>query len=722
MTKLSTYLLTLGLLPFSLLTFCENSLEDAVRAVENGQYQKADKLLLKIVQKKQPSLQKAKALRHLGTVKHKLNEERTLWIQKFEEAIKILNNLPNQKEELSRTYFQKANCLINSALIRAREQRHSELSSIDLFNLLNDYVTPAQNSLTRAQANYPKQLKADILLLQADIKLLMGIIGSEKSKSHLKQLTKMYANTYEFELKNNPNPRADVLSASLLRQVIILRQNGENDQALEISKKSLEVKSENRELNLEAKLQYAANRLLSNEKAHNLTDLEELLLKSINEVELMRLLNTQKKHYFLSKQYLSKRLSAYELLLDVYGRQDKVHEMLSIIDQMKARAFKSTTTQNNYFYPKLDLTAVQKQLKRDNAVAVEYFLGANKSWIFIISKDALSYREINKSAHQIVSLTKNVISGYTDLTLLRHYKATTRKPEQYQKLLEVYQNSNELYKLLLEPLESLKYTPNSIYLIPHDVTNYLPFSALVKQLNKENLLKSEFYAEKSAPLTFLPSLSLLTNKPSKYYTGKSKVFYRAKFNNGFYDLPNSKTEAENIAETIGAKLYSEKEFIKSKIIGTEPLNILYLASHVDNRPSKPNKHAVILSSWAKENLSVEDLILNCKDKIKTNLTILSLCQTNRGEKIPTIGDDLSNLSRAFLIAGSKSVLTSQWVVTDDHTPQILEKLINNYINGATPAKALDGAIKQYLNTVKSPFHRHPFYWGNLIILQREPVK
>ena len=723
MTKrlLSGYLTGLFLFLLSFTQYSRaGNLQLAIRKVQKGKYREAQKILNQLNSKSPDGLKKALILKNLGTTAHKLNQCKTCWLSYFNQALQSLkpsNKL--HKRELSVILFQKANCLINSCFIKLREERLSGLSPQLVFELLSQYIQPAEKSLEAAELHYPFYHKADLLFLKADIEFLTRTLADQNNLEDTRKIITLYQNSYNYELKVSQTPRKDLLLTVLLRQAMLLRKAGRPNEALAVSKRSMQIISKNRELNLEARLQYAAGKMETFNTEAELTQLESLLTQAVDETETLRKANTSEQHYFSPKNYFAKRLSAYEMLLEFYSQQQDIKKMLRMIDQMKARAFKGKLAHSDSYQP-LNLEAIQNRLAESNSIAVEYFLGAEHSWLFMVTKNQLRCRLLNCSSHQILNLADTTINGYTDLKLLRHYRSTQSQPDKYNRLLKAYQASHRLYDLLLKPLESLQAEPDTIYFIPHHVLNYLPFPALVKTLNSDNLLLSEFYAENSPAITFLPSLSLLNARHSKRFTGRSKIFYRTKFNNGFYDLPETAPETQKIAKLTGGIRYTERQFTKEKIIGKEPIDILYIASHVNSQYADPVKQSVILSADSRSELSVQELILNYPEQIQTNLTILSLCRTNIAEKTPLAGDDLSNLSRAFLLAGSRSVVTSQWAVTDDHTPEILYNLTQNYMQQLSPATALNLALKAYLQSAKSPFFRHPFYWGSLLILQKEP--
>lgn len=716
------------ILIYSLFLFTSVSgttLKEVEQMLSDGNYEIAKTALNQIIGNSPTPLELSDILNKLGTVGHKMNEDQANWIKSFDKSIKVLSAIkPLPTEELALTHFQKSNCLINSAFIRIRGRRLAGMNSKERFDILKECVMPAQKGISKARSSYPKELKADLSVLETDIKMLMQLLSlNEQKDDNRKILQQQYKDCYQVEIKNNPTPRNDLLLYSVLRQVAISRQRKMYNETLLMSQRSLKIVSKNCELNLEARLQYAATELMNSGRLNNFAELEILLLNCTNEVEKLRANNISKERYFLSGSYFSKRVVVYELLLKLYYRHEKFEQMLAVIGQMKARAFKDLVRSESNDQTVLNIQKIQKNMKSEQAWAVEYFLGVQKSWLFILTGSELYCKEIGYSGPHLATLTKTMLSGYTNRKLLRYYKSNTNNSHKYEQLLAAYKASNELYKHLIQPLDKLSGEIKHLYIIPHNVSNYLPFSALVKKLVSDNLLLSEFYIESAPPLSYVPSLSLLEDRKTSRNKANSKIFYRSKFgDNDLCDLPNTITEACEVAKIIDGEILSGERFCESELFKDSTVDLLYIASHVKPNSAHPENSCVVLSSTKNSNLTVQDLINSHVNKLKTNLTILSLCQTNCGEEVPIIGDDLTTLSRAFLISGSHAVVTSQWEVTDIQTPMILNHLVKSYHTGTSPSRALDGALKQYMKNVKSIFYRHPFYWGNLLVLQKECSK
>jgi CHAT domain-containing protein len=107
--------------------------------------------------------------------------------------------------------------------------------------------------------------------------------------------------------------------------------------------------------------------------------------------------------------------------------------------------------------------------------------------------------------------------------------------------------------------------------------------------------------------------------------------------------------------------------------------------------------------------------------IDAELTVLSACQTGLGEL--KAGEGLVGLARAFMYAGSLSVLVSLWPVSDPSTAAFMKRFYRNLNKGKTKAEALRETkiwmkaksyhTDEHGNVIK---HDHPFYWAPFILV------
>jgi CHAT domain-containing protein len=98
-------------------------------------------------------------------------------------------------------------------------------------------------------------------------------------------------------------------------------------------------------------------------------------------------------------------------------------------------------------------------------------------------------------------------------------------------------------------------------------------------------------------------------------------------------------------------------------------------------------------------------------KLKASLVVLSGCETARGRF--ENGEGSIGLSWAFLAAGARATVASQWRVESASTAQLMVAFHESWQKGASKAEALRLAALKVLAIER--FH-HPFYWAAFVLL------
>jgi CHAT domain-containing protein len=96
--------------------------------------------------------------------------------------------------------------------------------------------------------------------------------------------------------------------------------------------------------------------------------------------------------------------------------------------------------------------------------------------------------------------------------------------------------------------------------------------------------------------------------------------------------------------------------------------ILHFATHAELSKEDPLSSAILLTKAGNEDgrLEVRELFgMN----LNASLVVLSGCETGLGQL--SSGDELGGLTRAFIYAGTPSVVTSLWKVDDHSTAQLM---------------------------------------------------
>lgn len=100
-------------------------------------------------------------------------------------------------------------------------------------------------------------------------------------------------------------------------------------------------------------------------------------------------------------------------------------------------------------------------------------------------------------------------------------------------------------------------------------------------------------------------------------------------------------------------------------------------------------------------------------RLQTDLVTLSACQTGLGK---ISGDGMIGLSRAFVVAGARSVLVSQWSVSDEATVALMKAFYREYLRQDNKALALQQAMQEVR---ANPEFSHPRYWAPFVVVGAE---
>jgi CHAT domain-containing protein len=98
--------------------------------------------------------------------------------------------------------------------------------------------------------------------------------------------------------------------------------------------------------------------------------------------------------------------------------------------------------------------------------------------------------------------------------------------------------------------------------------------------------------------------------------------------------------------------------------------------------------------------------------LNADLVVLSACDTAVG---PLEGQEgISTLSRAFLLAGARTVVSTLWSVDDDTTLYLMKKFYAELARNRPAPDALTAAKKAMLSAF-GPTRALPYYWAGFTV-------
>lgn len=98
--------------------------------------------------------------------------------------------------------------------------------------------------------------------------------------------------------------------------------------------------------------------------------------------------------------------------------------------------------------------------------------------------------------------------------------------------------------------------------------------------------------------------------------------------------------------------------------------------------------------------------------LKSELTLLSACNTARGENVS--GEGLMGLSYALYVAGNINTLLTLWPVADEETAEFVSKLFVKIKAGQTHAQAITAVKREFMHHA-DPRKRNPYFWAPFVL-------
>ncbi len=186
--------------------------------------------------------------------------------------------------------------------------------------------------------------------------------------------------------------------------------------------------------------------------------------------------------------------------------------------------------------------------------------------------------------------------------------------------------------------------------------------------------------------------------------------------NSLGELPFTAEEVRSVASNFRESKLLLRENANEKTLKSIELSyydVISFASHIvpANSKNKFDQPGIVLSIPAKSS-SIDDGFLTPEEilmlDLDAELVILSGCDSSSGTK--SNNEVLSGLAQAFLYAGAKSVIVSNWPAEDRATKILMNNFFTNWLQK-------DLSIPESLNTAKIflrdnfPEFSHPSYWG-----------
>jgi CHAT domain-containing protein len=396
----------------------------------------------------------------------------------------------------------------------------------------------------------------------------------------------------------------------------------------------------------------------------------------------------------------------------------KYPEALEAAEQGRARAFAALLSAKlnsdriqQYTEPKVTAQQLQ-QIARDQKITiVSYSLislkvigadspsrGNSQLYAWVISPNGeINFRDLDLYTWEIAN-GKSLITTIQKLQeRLASASGTTRIPNKKTPLPQFDESPEELlplYQLLIKPIEQFLPTDTEakVVFVPHDALFLVPFAAL-RDSSKKYLIDKH-------TISYSPSIQLLesTEKLRDRPKGTESLIIGNPIG---ANLADAELEVNAIAKLLNSTAIIGKDATKAKVIEKiTNSQIIHFGTH--GTFDGLNGAIVLANNIA---LTTEEIL---PLKLKANLVVLSACNTAKGK---ITGDGVIGLSRAFILAGTPSIVVSLWSIPDAPTGKLMVEFYDNIQKGSDLAQALRQAM---IKTMQN--NPHPRDWAAFTLI------
>jgi CHAT domain-containing protein/Tfp pilus assembly protein PilF len=422
----------------------------------------------------------------------------------------------------------------------------------------------------------------------------------------------------------------------------------------------------------------------------------------------------------------------------------------------------------------LGLTEIQQQVLDPDTLLLEYSLGENASYLFVVSQTSITGHllpkrvEIEAAARRVRELltAPQPQPGDTDAK----YQARVKESEE-----SYWAQAADLSRMLLGPAAP-QLGKKRLAIVADGVLQYLPFAAMPAPSPEKGEGRNS--GAESQPLfveheiVSLPSASTIATlrrettgrKPAEKSlavladpvfsdgdirvrrdAGKTVAQVKSRSadsdemnvvslqmtrsgketgvvgaEGGFGRLISTRREATAISALVPERERMQAldfEASRTTALRSElgEYRIVHFATHGLLNNIHPELSGIVLSLVDKDG-KPQDGFLRLQDifnlKLSAEMVVLSACQTGLGKEIK--GEGLVGLARGFMYAGAPRVVASLWKVDDRATSELMKRFYQGLLGPEALRPA--GALRQaQLSIWKQKQWREPYYWAAFVL-------
>lgn len=367
-----------------------------------------------------------------------------------------------------------------------------------------------------------------------------------------------------------------------------------------------------------------------------------------------------------------------------------------------------------------DIASIKTNLLAENEVLLEYFMGEENTFLFVIGKEEKRFVKLSVKAADL----KEEILQFRDSLLLRSNS--------------FYPMSHQLYTHLLKDQEGIL-AGKSLVLVPDGLLGYMPFEVLLQEpvSTRSTDYRQAAYLIKQHQIRYIFSACVALQyqlwKESQEASVNGEILAMAPiFDHAVKLAGNYRTADQDLIMGLDELEGSieEVDLLKARFKGDFILGqqaqeaifhehgsryqLLHLSTHAFFNDRFPSLSHLIFAPGDTSNADLDGLLYAYElygMDLHADLVVLSACNTGFG--VVKEGEGIASLARAFAFAGSPNLVTSLWAVDDHSTAKLMEAFYQNLDLGMTKSAALHEAKLDYLSSANG-LYIHPYFWSGFI--------
>lgn len=366
----------------------------------------------------------------------------------------------------------------------------------------------------------------------------------------------------------------------------------------------------------------------------------------------------------------------------------------------------------------------------DNTAVLEYFVTKKVLYLWVITRGRVSDPlQIAIGRAELLDLV---------LAYRQEIESFTPGAEAADALLRTNKLGTKLYDLLIAPAEENLNEIRHLVVVPSGPLHYVPFAALYRCPKCDEPRGGKYLGEMFG-LSYLPSLVTLkyVQQRGQPTAGEPRFLGMADPDTRdprFERLPEAQKEVRAIAARFPyAEVYVDREATED-ILNARTVDMRYIviSTHGSFNPYNPMFSYLLLAPTERTDgklythevfglrlqadlvtLSACETLLPSLREAKRQIQVVRSTPEEKSTQLTpemleriTAGDELAGLTRAFIYAGTTTVMASLWSVYSEPTKDFMVRFYELLQEGKTKAEALQQAQRELRE-----LYSHPVYWA-----------